>query len=59
VLEDLLASCAGEAQHVWSFLGQTDAALASFGFGPIRTGEATPEAGVVLPLLDSAGTKIS
>jgi hypothetical protein len=40
-------------------LGQADAALASFGFSPIRGGDATPEVGVVLPLLDSAGRKIS
>jgi hypothetical protein len=31
----------------------------SFGFSPIRGGNAAPEAGVVLPLLDSAGKKIS
>jgi hypothetical protein len=31
----------------------------SFGFSPIRGGDAAPEAGVVLPLLDSAGRKIS
>jgi hypothetical protein len=40
-------------------LGQADAALASFDFSPIRGGNAAPEAGVVLPLLDSAGRKIS
>jgi hypothetical protein len=34
-LEDLWASRAGDGQHVWSFLGQADAALASFGFTPI------------------------
>jgi hypothetical protein len=39
--------------------GLTDAALASFGFSPIRGGDTAPEAGVVLPLLDSAGRKIS
>jgi hypothetical protein len=38
-------------------LGQADAALASFGFSPIRGGDAAPEIGVVLPLLDSAGGK--
>jgi hypothetical protein len=58
-LEDLQASRAGEAQRVWSFLGQADAVLASFGFSPVRTGDAAPEGGVVVPLLDSAGTKIS
>jgi uncharacterized protein (DUF3084 family) len=58
-LEDLQASRAGEAQRVWSFLGQADAVLASFGFSPVRTEDAAPEGGVVVPLLDSAGTKIS
>jgi hypothetical protein len=33
--------------------------LASFGFSPIRGGDAAPEASVVLPLLDSTGKKIS
>jgi hypothetical protein len=58
-LEDLQASRAGDGQCVWSFLGEADAALASFSFNPIRGGGTTPEAGVVLPLLDSAGRKIS
>jgi hypothetical protein len=58
-LEDLWASRAGDGERVWSFLGQADAALASFGFSPIQGGDAAPEAGVVLPLLDSAGRKIS
>jgi hypothetical protein len=58
-LEDLQASHAGETQCVWSFLGQADAALASFGFSPIRNGVTAPEAGAVLPLLDSAGRNIS
>jgi hypothetical protein len=58
-LEDLRASQAGDGHHVWRFLGQADAALVSFGFSPIRGGDAAPEAGVVLPLLDSAGRKIS
>jgi hypothetical protein len=57
--EDLQASRAGEAQSVWSFLGQVDAVLASFGFSPVQTGDVAPEGGVVVPLLDSAGTKIS
>jgi hypothetical protein len=39
-------------------LGQADAALASFGFSPIWGGDAAPKAGVVLPLLDSAGRKV-
>jgi uncharacterized protein (DUF3084 family) len=58
-LEDLRASRAGDGQRVWSFLGQANTALASFGFSPIQGGDATPEAGVVLPLLNSAGRKIS
>jgi hypothetical protein len=58
-LEDLRASRAGDGQRVWSFLGQVDAALASFGFSPIQGGNAAPEASVVLPLLDSVGRKIS
>jgi hypothetical protein len=58
-LEDLWASRDGDGQRVWSFLGQADTALASFGFSPIRGGDAIPEADVVLPLLDSAGRKIS
>jgi hypothetical protein len=58
-LEDLQASWASDAHHVWSFLGQADAALASFGFSPIRGGDTAPEAGIILPLLDSAGRKIS
>jgi hypothetical protein len=31
----------------------------SFGFSPIQGGDAAPEPGVILPLLDSAGRKIS
>jgi hypothetical protein len=58
-LEDLRASRACDGQGVWSFLGQADAALASFGFSPIWGGDAVPEDGVVLPLLDSTGRKIS
>jgi hypothetical protein len=58
-LEDLQASRAGDRQRVWSFLGQEDAALASFGFNPIRGGDVVPEVGVVLPFLDFAGRKIS
>jgi hypothetical protein len=58
-LEDLRASRAGDGQCAWSFLGQADAALVSFGFSPIRGGDAAPEAGVILPFLDSAGRKIS
>jgi hypothetical protein len=54
-----LASRAGVRQCVWSFLGQADAGLASFGFSPIRGGDAASEAGVVLSLLDSVGRKIS
>jgi DNA repair exonuclease SbcCD ATPase subunit len=58
-LEDLQAARAVDAQRVWSFLGQADAVLASFGFSPIRTGGVAPEDGVAVPLLDSAVGKIS
>jgi hypothetical protein len=58
-LEDLQASRAGDAQRIWSFLGQADAVLVSFGFSPVRTGGAAPEGAVAVPLLDSAGVKIS
>jgi hypothetical protein len=58
-LEDLQASRAGDAQRVWSFLGQADAVLASFDFSPVRTGGAAPEGGAAVPLLDSAAAKIS
>jgi hypothetical protein len=58
-LEDLQASRAGDAQCIWSFLGQADAVLASFGFSPVRTDGAALEGGVAVPLLDSAGVKIS
>jgi hypothetical protein len=58
-LEDLQAARAGEAQRVWSFLGQADAVLASFGFSPVRTDGVAPEDGVTVPLLDSAAAKIS
>jgi hypothetical protein len=58
-LEDLQASCAGEAHRVWSFLDQANATLASFGFSPVRTGDAALEASAMLPLLDSTSTKIS
>jgi hypothetical protein len=57
-LEDLRASRAGDRQRVWSFLGQADATLASFGFSRIRGGNAAPKSSVVLPLLDLAGRKI-
>jgi hypothetical protein len=58
-LEDLRASRAGDRQSVWSFLGQAGVALASIGFNPIRGGDVAPESGVVLPLLNSTGRKIS
>jgi DNA repair exonuclease SbcCD ATPase subunit len=58
-LEDLQASRAGDARRVWSFLGQADAVLASFGFSPVRTGGAAPKGGIAVPLLDSAAAKIS
>jgi hypothetical protein len=40
-------------------MGQVDSALASFSFSPVWYGDTVPEAGVVLPLLDSARRKIS
>jgi hypothetical protein len=58
-LEDLQASRAGDTQCVWSFLGQADTVLASFGFSPVRTDGAAPEGGVAVPLLDSVAAKIS
>jgi hypothetical protein len=58
-LEDLQAARAGDAQRVWSFLGQADAVLASFVFSLVRTDGAAPEVGVAVPLLDSAAAKIS
>jgi hypothetical protein len=58
-LDDLLASRASEAQYVWRFLGQTNAALVPLGFSPVRTGFSLQEVGAVLPLLDSVGAKIS
>jgi hypothetical protein len=53
------ASRAGEAQRVWNFLGQTDAALVLLGFSHVRTGHPAPKIGIVLLLLDLAGTKMS
>jgi hypothetical protein len=50
-LEDLQVARAGDAQRVWSFLGQADAVLASFGFSPVRTGGTAPKGGVVVPSL--------
>jgi hypothetical protein len=58
-MEDLQAPHAGEAQLVWRFLGQVDAALASFSFSPVRTGDTALEAGAMLLLLDLAETNIS
>jgi hypothetical protein len=58
-LEDLHASRAGDAQRVWSFLGQANAVLDSFGFSPVRTGGTAPEGGAAVLLLDSATAKIS
>jgi hypothetical protein len=40
-------------------LGQANAVLESFDFIPVWRGDMAPKAGVVLPLLDSAGRKIS
>jgi hypothetical protein len=58
-LEDLQTSQAGEARRVWDFLGQTEAALVLLGFSPLRSGILTQKVGVMLPLLDSVGAKMS
>jgi hypothetical protein len=58
-LEDIHVSFVSEAQSVWSFLCQADAALVPLDFNPIRTGHSAPEVGIMLSLLDSAGTKMS
>jgi hypothetical protein len=58
-LEDLQAAHAGDAQRVWSFLGQADAVLAAFSFSPVQTSGAAPEDGIAVPLLDSTAAKIS
>jgi hypothetical protein len=52
-------SRADEAQRVWDFLGQTEAALVPLGFSPLRSGLPTQEVDAMLLLLDSAGAKMS
>jgi hypothetical protein len=43
---------------VWDFLGQTETALVSLGFYPLRSGDPVQEVSTVLPLLDSAAAKM-
>jgi hypothetical protein len=57
-MEELQASWAGEAQKVWDFLGQTEAALVPLRFSPLYTGDPVEEVSAALPLLDSAGAKM-
>jgi hypothetical protein len=59
MLEELLASRAGEARRVWDFVGQIEATPVPLGFSPLHSGLPTQEIGTVLPLLDSAGAKMS
>jgi hypothetical protein len=40
-------------------LGQTEAALVPLGFNPLSSGLLAQEVGTVLPLLDSAGARMS
>jgi hypothetical protein len=56
-LEDLWASRAGDGQRVWSFLGQADAALTSFGFNPIRGGDAHLKPASNFPFWTQQGEK--
>jgi hypothetical protein len=58
-LEELQASQAGRARKVWDFLGQTEAALVPLVFSPLRSGLPAQEVDAVVPLLDSAGAKMS
>jgi hypothetical protein len=58
-LNELQASWAGNVQRVWDFLGQNEAALVPLDFNPLRSGLPALEVGIVLPLLDSAGVKMS
>jgi hypothetical protein len=57
-LEELQAARAGEAQKVWDFLGQTEAALVPLGFSPLHVGVLVEEVSIVPPLLDSTGAKM-
>jgi hypothetical protein len=58
-LEELQAIRVGEAQKVWDFLGQAESALVPFGFNPLRFRVPVQEVSAELPLLDSAGAKMS
>jgi hypothetical protein len=57
-LEELQAARAGEAQKVWDFLGQTEAALVPLGFSPLHAGDPVEDVSAALPLLDSIGAKM-
>jgi hypothetical protein len=57
-LEELQAARAGEAQKVWDFQGQTEAALVPLGFNPIHARDPVDEVTAVLPLFDSTGAKM-
>jgi hypothetical protein len=50
-LEELRAARAGEAQKVWDFLGQTEAALVPLGFSSLRTGDPMEEVSIVIHFL--------
>jgi uncharacterized protein (DUF3084 family) len=52
-LEGLQVAWAGEAQKVWDFLGQTEAALVPLGFSPLHTMDLVEEVSAALQLLDS------
>jgi hypothetical protein len=58
-LEELHAAQSSEAQKVWDFLGQTEAALVPLGFSPIHPVGRVGEVTTALPLLDSVGVKMS
>jgi hypothetical protein len=57
-LEELQAARAGDAQKVWDFLGQTEAALVPLGFRRLRVGDPVEEVSAALSFLDSAGAKM-
>jgi hypothetical protein len=57
-LEELRVARVGEAQKVWDFLGQTEAALVLLGFSPLHTGDPVEEVSAALPLLGSAWAKM-
>jgi hypothetical protein len=58
MVEELKATWAVEAQKVWDFLGQTEAALAPLGFSPLCSEEPVREVTTVPPMLDSMGAKM-